>query len=88
MKKKIAEHIVKVYNANFAHSTEKTRTRAELVEQYTSESKNSWGVYIVPAGSNCGTAFFASHECVDVSRVFGVSFIVSLIDDKLIGRFF
>lgn len=90
MTKKLATTIAELWNAQFAGSTEETRTRAIVEEPVIKmHNKTSWSVEIVPDGDmNDGNAFYHSEELTDVRRTFKVGGYVHIENGKVVGRLY
>ena len=87
MNKAKATQIAKLWNENFANTTNVTRTKA-VVASSRLRGKTYYDVDIEPTDCNTGDAFYAALEAADVARAFKVSFLVDVTDNKAVGRFF
>ncbi len=85
MKKSLANQIAKLWNENFAETTQATRTQAEVVESATGYSVEVKNVGV----ENDGHAFYMHERITDVERAFKVSaYITQDEEHKLYARIY
>lgn len=84
MKKALANQIAKLWNENFAGSTEATLTEA-VVKEYGREKDCT--VLIIPKGAwNTGETFYHVEHLADVRRAFKVSCYVTIDNGKCVAH--